>query len=201
MLLVAVEFKTAPEKTRAENGSQQDDAAAGRAGQPEVGGRWGRYRIDVSRIDGAPVASSVTFNAGWYQSDDDADSPEMLSVALDKDAYKGGETAKLKMVGKIDKSKVKEIAETKMKDLNAVDIEGAMHIVETHLDNALKTLTTPDQEIVARRAGHVDVVMGTHNVHRAAELLAESRPASSRWDTGVEFGCPGARYVLSPQIS
>ena len=58
---------------------------------------WGRYRIDVSRIDGAPIASSVTFNAGWYQSDDDADSPEMLSVALDKDGYKGGETAKLKI--------------------------------------------------------------------------------------------------------
>lgn len=43
---------------------------------------------------------------------------------------KGSETAKLKMAGKIDKGKVKEIAETKMKDLNAVDIEGAMRIVE-----------------------------------------------------------------------
>jgi len=43
---------------------------------------------------------------------------------------KGSETAKLKMVGKIDKGKVKEIAEIKMKDLNAVDTEGAMRIVE-----------------------------------------------------------------------
>ncbi len=36
-------------------------------------------------------------------------------------------------------------------------------------------LAQKDQDLVAKRAGHVDVVMGTHNVHRAAELLAEAR--------------------------
>lgn len=35
-----------------------------------------------------------------------------------------------KKVGKITKAQVKEIAETKMPDLNAADIEGAMRIVE-----------------------------------------------------------------------
>jgi tRNA-2-methylthio-N6-dimethylallyladenosine synthase len=38
-------------------------------------------------------------------------------------------------------------------------------------------LAQKDQDLVAQRAGHVDVVMGTHNVHRAAELLAEARTA------------------------
>ena len=32
-----------------------------------------------------------------------------------------------------------------------------------------------DRDLIQRRAGHVDVVFGTHNVHRAAELLAEAR--------------------------
>jgi len=36
----------------------------------------------------------------------------------------------LDRVGKVTKSQVKEIAETKMKDLNAVDIEGAMRQIE-----------------------------------------------------------------------
>ena len=36
-------------------------------------------------------------------------------------------------------------------------------------------LAQKDKDIVASKAGHVDVVFGTHNVHRAAELLAESR--------------------------
>ncbi len=36
-------------------------------------------------------------------------------------------------------------------------------------------LAQKDQELVAQRAGHVDVVMGTHNVHRAAELLEAAK--------------------------
>ncbi len=36
-------------------------------------------------------------------------------------------------------------------------------------------LAQKDKDLVAERAGHVDVVFGTHNVHRAAELLTESR--------------------------
>ena len=40
-------------------------------------------------------------------------------------------------------------------------------------------LAQKDQDAVVRRAGHVDVVMGTHNVHRAAELLTESRRAGA----------------------
>jgi tRNA-2-methylthio-N6-dimethylallyladenosine synthase len=36
-------------------------------------------------------------------------------------------------------------------------------------------LAQKDQDLVAERAKHVDVVMGTHNVHRAAELLEASK--------------------------
>lgn len=43
---------------------------------------------------------------------------------------KGSETAKLKLVGTIDRDRIKEIAETKMNDLNAIDLEGAMRIIE-----------------------------------------------------------------------
>ncbi len=36
-------------------------------------------------------------------------------------------------------------------------------------------LAQKDKELVGQKASHVDVVFGTHNVHRAAELLSESR--------------------------
>ncbi len=36
-------------------------------------------------------------------------------------------------------------------------------------------LAQKDKELVGQKARHVDVVFGTHNVHRAAELLVESR--------------------------
>ena len=38
-------------------------------------------------------------------------------------------------------------------------------------------LAQKDREAISQRAPHVDVVMGTHNVHRAVELLHESRDA------------------------
>ena len=36
-------------------------------------------------------------------------------------------------------------------------------------------LAQKDRDLIQQRAGHVDVVFGTHNVHRAAELLAHAR--------------------------
>jgi len=43
---------------------------------------------------------------------------------------KGAGNSSLGRIGTISRSKIREIAETKMKDLNAVDIEGAMRQVE-----------------------------------------------------------------------
>ena len=43
---------------------------------------------------------------------------------------KASGTPNKEKIGKVTKAQVKEIAEAKMKDLNAVDIEGAMRIVE-----------------------------------------------------------------------
>ncbi len=49
-------------------------------------------------------------------------------------------------------------------------------------------LAQKDRDEVRRRAGHVDVVMGTHNVHRAAELLATATtrgPLTEIFDAAV----------------
>ena len=43
---------------------------------------------------------------------------------------KGSGNAKAEQVAVIDRDKVREIAEVKMKDLNAADVEGAMKIIE-----------------------------------------------------------------------
>ena len=60
---------------------------------------WGRYRLEVrSKVSGGP-ASSLLFTAGWFATED-VDSPEMLAVALDKESYSKGDTAKLKISSK-----------------------------------------------------------------------------------------------------
>ena len=46
-------------------------------------------------------------------------------------------------------------------------------------------LAQKDRDIIQERAGHVDVVFGTHNVHRATELMAEAReggPITEIWE-------------------
>src|SRR6476659_1689085 len=59
-------------------------------------------------------------------------------------------------------------------------------------------LAQKDGDEVRARAPHVDVVLGTHNVHRAAELLAEARaggPITEIWDNAVDDD-----HVLFPSV-
>ena len=53
---------------------------------------------------------------------------DMLRKAAGVD--KGSSNPRVEKVGTISPAKVREIAETKMKDLNAADVEGAMRIIE-----------------------------------------------------------------------
>lgn len=53
---------------------------------------------------------------------------DLLKKALGVE--KGSGTTKLEKIGTIPREKLRQIAEIKMKDLNAVDIDGAMRMVE-----------------------------------------------------------------------
>lgn len=59
---------------------------------------WGRYELVVERSDGAYVASSVDFYAGWYVPADAGATPDMLEVSLDAPAFAVGDTATLRVV-------------------------------------------------------------------------------------------------------
>ncbi len=61
--------------------------------------RWGRYKLTIQSDDPTGPASSFDFTAGWYATSEN-DSPEMLAVALDKESYQTGETAKLRIASK-----------------------------------------------------------------------------------------------------
>ena len=53
---------------------------------------------------------------------------DLLKRALG--AEKGSDDPRRNKIGSLPKEKIREIAELKLKDLNAIDIEGAMRIVE-----------------------------------------------------------------------
>lgn len=71
------------------------DLAADAAGRVAVPVDWGRYRLDVESSDATGPASSVEFTAGWYVEASSTETPDGLEMALDKDTYRVGETARL----------------------------------------------------------------------------------------------------------
>ncbi|WP_209598486.1 alpha-2-macroglobulin family protein [Ruegeria sp. HKCCSP351] len=59
---------------------------------------WGRYELVVQRIDGTFTETAVDFHAGWYQAADASTTPDRLEMSLDRDSYRAGETAQLRIV-------------------------------------------------------------------------------------------------------
>jgi large subunit ribosomal protein L11 len=109
---------------------------------PPVGPALGQRGVNIMEFCKA-------FNAATQQVQPGTPTPVIITVYSDKSftfetktapaAYyilqaagkkSGANSAGTQVVGKITQDQVKEIAEAKMKDLNAVDIEGAMKIIE-----------------------------------------------------------------------
>ena len=85
----------------AQDRQRSADGCGRHAGKISQSIGWGRYRLDVASNDASGPASSVIFSAGWYTTGENVDSPEQLDVALDKESYKSGETAKLRIASKL----------------------------------------------------------------------------------------------------
>ncbi|APG94606.1 alpha-2-macroglobulin family protein [Sinorhizobium americanum] len=58
---------------------------------------WGRYRLEIETAAADGPTSSVEFDAGWYVEATSTETPDGLEIALDKENYAVGETAKLKV--------------------------------------------------------------------------------------------------------
>ncbi len=59
---------------------------------------WGQYELVIERLDGAYAETAVEFSAGWYQAADASTSPDRLEMSLDRDSYRPGDTAQLRIV-------------------------------------------------------------------------------------------------------
>ncbi|WP_425087559.1 MG2 domain-containing protein [Stappia sp.] len=78
------------------------EIAAGAPARLSVPVDWGRYRLEIAGGSGSGMATSVEFNAGWYVSSASSQTPDVLEVGLDKEAYRVGETATLRMTPRVD---------------------------------------------------------------------------------------------------
>ncbi|MBN9011053.1 MAG: hypothetical protein J0H63_13340, partial [Rhizobiales bacterium] len=83
---------------------------------------WGKYRLTVSQESGTPAATSVEFNAGWYVGTATSETPDVLRVALDKPAYRIGETAKLRLDPRFAGVALVSVVDDRLISMKAVDV-------------------------------------------------------------------------------
>ncbi len=57
---------------------------------------WGRYRLEVTDT-GTGVASSYRFSSGWDSGPNVGDTPDTVEVSADRESYKAGETAHIRI--------------------------------------------------------------------------------------------------------
>lgn len=80
-----------------ETGTLSVDANGGEISVPAT---WGRYRLEVESAEAGGPTSSVEFDAGWFVSASSTETPDALEIALDKQSYKIGDTAKLQVTSR-----------------------------------------------------------------------------------------------------
>ena len=80
-----------PVKTTTRVADGTADAAADKPARISLPVTFGRYRLEVSTGDADGPVTSLAFDAGFYV-EANADTPDMLEVALDQNEYRAGDT-------------------------------------------------------------------------------------------------------------
>ncbi|MCB9992876.1 MAG: alpha-2-macroglobulin family protein [Hyphomicrobiaceae bacterium] len=83
---------------------------------------WGRYRFEIQSMGDDPTSSSYEFYAGYYYADAGSDTPDTLQVALDKTAYRIGDTATLKLEPQFAGTALVMVVDDRIIDLRAVEV-------------------------------------------------------------------------------
>jgi len=83
---------------------------------------WGRYRLTVERLGDEAAATSYEFYAGWYVSSASSQTPDVLEVALDKPAYRVGDTARLRLDPRFAGVALVTVVDDRLITMKAVDV-------------------------------------------------------------------------------
>ena len=97
---------------------------------------WGQYELRVERNDGSFAATSTTFYAGWYAPADVSASPDTLELSLDKDAYKPGETATLRIVPRAAGTALVTVLSNRLVAMEAVEVTEGENLIPLAVTDA-----------------------------------------------------------------
>jgi uncharacterized protein YfaS (alpha-2-macroglobulin family) len=118
------DYETITYVRKAANGTV--DVTAGKPTKIEATTDYGRYRLEVVAPGSRATPASVSFYSGWYVSEG-KETPDILDIALDKDSYKAGDKAQLKISPRMAGEAVVAVVSDKLLALQTVSVpkEGA----------------------------------------------------------------------------
>ncbi|MGB7261454.1 MAG: alpha-2-macroglobulin family protein [Albidovulum sp.] len=91
---------------------------------------WGNYELVVEAADGPYSAASVAFYAGWYAPADAAQTPDTLSLSLDKPAYRPGDTAVVRLEPRAAGVALITVMSSHLIDMKAVPVKAGETLIE-----------------------------------------------------------------------
>lgn len=83
---------------------------------------WGGYRLTLEGADGATLPADVAFEAGWYVAPQAQDTPDVLKVSLDKEKYRLGEKAKVRIEPRFPGLALVMVIDDRLIELRAIEV-------------------------------------------------------------------------------
>ncbi|SMP08090.1 alpha-2-macroglobulin family protein [Shimia sagamensis] len=90
---------------------------------------WGRYEIVVEQDGGDFVSSAIEFYAGWYAPVDATETPDTLELSLDKDMFRSGETAQLRLVPRFAGTALVSVMSNRLISMHAVEVSEGENVI------------------------------------------------------------------------
>ncbi|MEI4484683.1 alpha-2-macroglobulin family protein [Frigidibacter sp. MR17.14] len=162
-----------------------DPAAPGRIALPTD---WGEYELVVTGPGGA--TTSTGFPSGWYAAGAGTDTPDRLTVALDRAAYRPGDTALLRIEAATAGTALVNVVSDRLIDSRAVAVTAGAQEIALPVTDAwgagayvAATLVRPLDQTQAEQApvralglAHAAVDPGAHRLTASLQAPAEADP-------------------------
>ncbi len=150
---------------------------------------WGRYEVVVERTDGAYLAASTAFSAGWYAPVTADETPDLLELSLNKEAYAPGETAQLRMVPRYAGKALVSVLADRVISMQAVDLVEGENLLDLPVTDdwgagvyvtaqVIRPMDVAAGQMPARALGltHAAVDPGDARLNVTIETKAEAAP-------------------------
>ncbi|MCU0828088.1 MAG: alpha-2-macroglobulin family protein [Tabrizicola sp.] len=154
-----------------------------------AGVTWGTYEILVTAADGGKAATSMEFWAGWYAPADASATPDTLELSLDKEAYKPGETATLRIVPRAAGTALVTVLSNRLVAMQAVEVKEGENLIQLPVTDewgagvyvtasVLRPMDVAAGRNPARALGltHASIDPGARALKATVEMAAEAAP-------------------------